>query len=265
MAVAVTPLANQAHMLLLSPTATTTALTGVKDYFLRVVSATSEFALQSANYHYQQQGTRRTAVVYDLNNRAYAESWMQDYRSAFESLGGQIEPVISYKSNNQVHFAGLVDQVVSSAPDSVLIIANSVDAATLAQMLRQKNAAIRINVSEWAATERLIELGGKSVEGIVLAQFIDRNSSDPGYKAFRKAFLDRFGQEPGFAGLTGFDAANVIIEALADRKSDQHLRDVILQKSHFKGAQSELVFDASGDTHRETFLMTIRDGKYVRL
>ena len=265
MAVAVTPQANAAKMLLISPTATTTALSGINDYFMRVISPTTAYAQKSADYHYRLQQNRRTAVIYDLRNLAYTESWLNDYRHAFEAAGGHIEEAVGFESNNDFQFADLVTEVLSYTADSILILANSLDTALITQQIRQQNQTIRINTSEWAATERLLELGGKAVEGIVVAQFIDRESTLPRYVEFRRNYLEHFGQEPGFAGLTGFDAANVLIEAIAARKSGQSLRQVILQQRSFIGTQSTLVFDASGDAGRETFLTTIKNGAYQRL
>lgn len=265
MAVAVTPLANTAGMLLMSPTATTTSLAGKDDYFMRVISSTTTYAQKSADYHYRVKRLRRTAVVYDLRNRDYTESWLNDYRQAFESAGGNIEMALGFESNNEIQFADLAKQVLSNAADSVLILANSVDTALIVQQIRQSDEKIHISSSEWAATERLLELGGRAVEGIVAAQFLDRESTDPNYLIFREAYLKRFGSEPGFAGLTGFDAANVLLEALENRQSGQTLKHSILRQRSFTGAQSPLVFDDSGDAHRETFMTTIKDGAFQRL
>jgi len=264
-ALSLKPLADKAQMLLLSPTATATVLSKGGDYFMRVVASSSIYASKSAEHNYQIEGMRRTAVIYDKNNLAYTENWLNEYRRVFETLGGKVELVLTFTSSNTVNFTGLIDSIVTAAPDSLLVLANSVDAAAIAQQLRQRNKSIRLSTSEWAATERLIELGGKAVEGTVTPQFFDRNSRTPGYQAFHKAYFQRFGQEPGFAGLTGFDAANVIIDALKKRQPGEQLRDVILQISQFRGTQSELKFDANGDAKRATFLTTIRDGHYVPL
>ena len=75
--------------------------------------------------------------------------------------------------------------------------------------------------SEWAGTEQMIELGGKAVEGIYQAQFIDRFSTRPEYLVFQQTYLKRFGKEPGYAGVTAYDATNVILDALAKKKEWQ--------------------------------------------
>ncbi|MBK9027245.1 MAG: hypothetical protein IPN98_05030 [Propionivibrio sp.] len=45
------------------------------------------------------------------------------------------------------------------------------------------------------ATERPTELGGQAVEGMLVEQYFDRFDESPRYKAFHKAFSNRFGQE----------------------------------------------------------------------
>jgi branched-chain amino acid transport system substrate-binding protein len=265
MAQAVVPLANEAKLLLVSPTVTTTVLSGIDDHFLRVILSTTPYAQKSAGHHLHHQGSRRVAVAYDLRNKAYSESWLADYRQAYENVGGKILVAVGFQSSDEAHFDELAVRLLESSPDAVLLIANSVDAALLAQQLRARQPNLRLNASEWAATERLIELGGKSVEGMTMAQFIDRGSRQPAYLAFRQAYVDRFGHEPGFAGLTAFDATNVVLDGLAARREGQTLKQAILERREFSGAQSSLRFDAAGDASRETYLTVIRDGAFARI
>ena len=232
---------------------------------MRVIDSTTSYAQKSANYHFSEQGSRRVAVVFDLRNQAYTESWLGDYRKTFESLGGTVTDAVSFSSSDEIRFSELAERLLRSRPDGVLLLANSVDTALLAQQIRKRDAAVRINTSEWAATERLLELGGQAIEGIVIAQFIDRESQQASYLAFKKAYLERFGQAPGFAGLTGFDATNVVLEALAAQTSGQTLKQTLLARREYAGAQSVIRFDATGDAARETFLTTVRNGAFVRL
>jgi branched-chain amino acid transport system substrate-binding protein len=265
MAVATVPLANRAQVPMVSPTATTATLSGLDDYFLRVIAPTTEYARKSAAYHFNAQGSRRVAVAFDLRNQAYTESWLQDYGASFQMLGGTIAAALSFTSNDEMRFSEIATQLLHAKPDSILIVANSVDTALLAQQLRKIDSAVQINTSEWAATERLIELGGKAIEGVVIAQFIDRDSQQPSYLAFRKAYLERFGQEPGFPGLTAFDATNVVLDALGAQTQGQGLKQAILARPQYAGAQSLIRFDANGDSLRDTYLTTIRNGTFVRL
>ena len=263
-AVVCVPLVDEAKMLMVSPTVTSETLSEKDDYFLRVIAPTTEYARKNARHHVGQQGHRRIAVAYDARNSVYTESWLADYRDTFVSLGGEIIATEAYVSSDDIDFMQLAERLLVNKPDAVLVIANSVDTAMLAQQLRKRNPEISLTAAEWAATERLTELGGKAVEGMAIAQFLDRNSQHPGYLAFHKAFVDRFSMEPGFAGITGFDAANVVLDALAERKKGQTLKQTILKRGIFPGAQSEIRFNASGDADRETYMTVIRNGTFVR-
>ncbi len=265
MAMATVPLVNQAQVLMVSPTVTTPLLTGQDDYFFRVIASTTEYAQKSAAYHFTVQGSRRIAAVLDMRNQSYSQPWLRDYQAAFEAAGGVISDTVSFSSGDDSRFSALVERVLHSRPDGVLILANSVDTALLAQQVRKHDGKVSIFTSEWAATERLLELGGKAIEGMVIAQFLDRASQQASYLAFHKAYLERFQHTPGFAGLTGFDAANVILDTLAARTDGQTTKQALLARQKFTGAQSVIQFDANGDARRDTFMTTIRDGAFVRL
>ena len=263
MAMVVVPEINAAGIPLIAPTVTTNALTGIDDQFFRVVAPTATHVLKSAEYHFVEQGLRRVALVCDLRNKAYSESWAGDFRKAFAAMGGSIVAELGFDSSDSL--AALATKVLASKPDGVMIIANSVDTGLLVQQIRMRNASVHLGTAEWAATERLLELGGKAVEGLVVAQYVDRESRATAYLSFRHAYRERFAQEPGFAGLTAFDATNVALDALAGQSSGQTLKEAILAHGEYAGAQSPIRFDAHGDTRRDTFLSVIRDGEFRSL
>jgi branched-chain amino acid transport system substrate-binding protein len=265
MAMAMVPLVNAAKITTVSPTVTTNALTGRDDYFFRVIAPTAAFAKRSAEFHFYRHGLRRIAAITDLRNKSYTESWLEDYRSAFTAAGGSVVRSLSFTTSETTHFDELASELLASDPDGILILANSVDAAMLCQHIRKRDSQIQITMSEWAATERLIELGGRSVEDAVVGQFLDRDSTRPSWLDFRKRYRDRFGQEPGFAGLTAFDATNVVLDGIARQAKGQTLKESLLAIRSFEGAQGPVVFDEFGDTTRETHLTVVKDGAFVAL
>ncbi len=260
MAMAVVPQVNATTVPLVSPTVTTNALTGIDDQFFRVVAPTARHVFKSADYHYRQLGLRRIVLVCDLRNKAYTDSWAGDFRRAFVALGGTVVDEIGFANDDALSM--VATRALAGRPDGALIIANSVDTGLLVQQIRLRDRQVRLATAEWAATERLIELGGQAVEGVIVAQYVDRQDGTPAYLAFRKAYRERFAHEPGFAGLTAFDATNVALDALASRQKQQTLKQALLAHGEFGGAQSPIRFDANGDTERDTFLSRIQDGEF---
>ena len=263
MAMPTVTLANQARLLMLSPTVTTNDLSGLDDYFFRVLPETGEFARTSAHYYFRTLGLHRVLLVYDLRNSSYTESWLKDFSKAFAEEGGKVLDPIGFNSSDETNFAALAREALSGKPDGIIVLGNSVDAAMLCQSIRRLDSSIALGTSEWAATERLAELGGRSVEGITVAQLFDRQSTQPAYVAFRAAFLARFRLEPGFAGIFGFDAANIIFTALEQKAPEQSLKQAILAQKTFAGVQNPISFDANGDTRGGTFMVSIKNGAFV--
>lgn len=263
MAVAMVPRANEAGLVLIAPTVTTNVLTAQDDHFFRIVSATRNQANVGAEYHAGRKQMKRVAAILDSRNRAYTESWLSDYRKAFEALGGAVVETVEFASGDKLHFAELVAQLLKARPDGILVLANSVDTAMILQQVRKRDTRVHMVGSEWAATERLIELAGKAAEGFTAGQFVDRAGREPAYVSMRSAYVERFGTEPGFAGVTGFDAANVLLDALAKQSAGQTLKQVLLSGQSFSGVQSPIAFDAYGDVKRPTFITTVREGRFV--
>lgn len=79
-----------------SPTVTTNSLSGLDDYFFRVLRRRAAMP-KDADYHFDRLGLRRVAAAVDLNNRSYTESWLADYRAAFAVGGGQVVDSVYFR------------------------------------------------------------------------------------------------------------------------------------------------------------------------
>jgi branched-chain amino acid transport system substrate-binding protein len=266
MGIAVVPLLNQARLVAVSPTITTEKLTGRDDYFFRVATTARQTATQSAAYHAKDAGIKRMAAIFDLDNRAYSDTWLDSFTAGFTRLGGAIVKVVGFDTHGGRTFLGLTGELLAAKPDGILVIANSVDAALICQQIRKSAPTLSITLAEWGATERLLELGGRAVEGVTVIQPFDRENQAPAYQAFRKAYLQRYKREPGFPGVDAYEATQVVLTALAAQKQGESLKDVILRVRRFEGLQDRFRFDDFGDVVRPNVSMSIiRNHRFVEL
>lgn len=263
---AVAPIVNEAKVLMMSPTVTTEALTGLDDYFFRVTATTRYFASRNASYQIKAGRMHRLAAAYDRSNKSFTENWLANFKAAFHEGGGEILGAVGFEVVDDTTFLRIAHELLALQPDGILIVANSMDSALLCQQIRKLDTNIAITLADWGATERLLEMGGKAVEGVTVVQTFDRHSTAPRYLAFRQAYLDRFQREPGFAGVNTYDAVNVVLEAIANQKDGQSLKESVLAIRQFEGLQSRFSFDDFGDVKRpHASISIVRNGQFVVL
>ncbi len=260
---AILPIVDDARVVMVSSSATTDELTGKDDYLYRVNMSTAEAATRIAEYHLKERPLGPLVAAYDLSNRSYTERWLEAFRTTYEKGGSEVRSAIGFESSSETAFVQVARKLLATPADGVLIVANSMDTALLCQQIRKAGSRLPIIVSGWAGTERLLELGGKAVEGVMVAQNFDRESTAPAYQAFRQAYRERFRREPGFSGTMAFDAANIVMEALAQQPEPGKLKATLQSMRRFQGVQEPILFDEFGDVIREIHMTVVRDGQFV--
>jgi branched-chain amino acid transport system substrate-binding protein len=264
MAMAITPVLNKAKVVAVAPTATTEALSDKDDYFFRVCATTKVFASANANYQIKTNSMSRVAAAYDLSNRSFTEMWLNNFADAFAKGGGEVIERIGFTSGKVDSYNNIALDLLAAKPDGIVIVANAVDASLLCQQIRKMDANLPITLADWAAQERLLELGGKAVEGVTVVQTFDRRNKAPRCLEFRKMYAKRFGREPGFAGVYAFEAANLVMDALASRVDDESLKKAILATMPYEGLQGSFFINANGDAQRkDASISVVRDAKFV--
>ena len=160
-------------------------------------------------------------------------------------------------------FDTLARRTLAGEPEAVLIVAGALDTAMLCEAVRRRHQTIPLAAAEWAGTERLIELGGSAVEGLLVAQVDQRQSATPNFQDFREAFLKRYGREPDFAAIKAYDAAAIVLTTLDAGTPPHDLKNGILKRSSFEGRQGSIVIDGNGDARAATATtMVIRRGQW---
>jgi branched-chain amino acid transport system substrate-binding protein len=264
MAVAVLDRSAKTDLLLVSPTVTASTLSGKDDNLFKVVSSTREHARLSAESLYAH-GQRHVASLYDTSNAAYTKDWLEQFREAFEAKGGKLVVAEPFTSGVDASYGAAVKKLKGVDSDSLHFVANASDTVRLLQLARTEGMNQLASAASWAATEQLIELGGRTVEGLRLTQYFDREDQSPNYTKFREAYRARFKQEPGFASVAAYDATRATIEAMRKQEPRQTLKSSLLTAGPYEGIQGRWNFDRYGDAERIAWITVVQDGRFVRV
>lgn len=263
MAEVIVPIAGKAGIFEVSPTITSMDFYGKDDNLFRINRTTRDNAVDYAQF-LKKRGINKIAVAYDLRNRNFTESWLNEFKIALEKAGGSLVAAVSYTSSDEAQFDQVVASMLKSKPNGLLFISGALDVARLSQQARRQAPKLPIIASEWAATEQLIDLGGKVVEGLIIVQNYDRDDTSERFRQFNEAYFKRFQRAPGYSSVSAYDAATVVLQALKNRQKGETVKASALRSGPYPGLQQTIVFDQNGDTPRKVFFTEIRNGQYKK-
>lgn len=257
---------NPAKMVMISPTVSSPALSGLDDHFFRVYPTFKDSAQAFAEYVYKTGGLKRLAVIHDTDNAAYAKTYSSTFSEKYVALGGVISGEGSFSSKARPDFSPLLTRLRGGKAEGLLVIASDIDTALIAQKTRIMDWKIPLFTSAWAQTETLISNGGKAVEGLKLEQSYALSSSTPAFVEFRNSYQSRFGNAPSFGAAFGYEAAMVLAKALKKTGgSSAKLKEALQETRNFQGLMDNFSLDQYGDVQRPFYLSGIENGKFVIL
>ena len=262
MAVVIKPLIDAARTVTISPTVKTDQLSAQDDFFLRVTTPLSSNARLLAERVVNSLQLKKIAIVHDVSNRAFTETWLHYFTVALQQQGGDVIYREAFSSGPAVHFLPIAERVTATGPDGVLLLSNAIDTALLAQQLNKLGSRASLFSAEWAFTTDLISFGGRAVEGMSSYHTFNANSQDPRYLAFKEKFLQRFGYAPSFASVLAYDATSFLLAGLESHPTREGLKETLIGLGSYQGLQSQFKVDRFGDVERKLFLTVVDDGQF---
>jgi branched-chain amino acid transport system substrate-binding protein len=113
-------------------------------------------------------------------------------------------------------------------------------------------------------SDKLLEIGGNSVEGIATNTFFALNDSNPKVQSFIQEFKKRAKRDPNLHAACAYDSMMMLGATIKksgfDRKA---IRDVLAKTKGYQGVTGTLTFTKVGDIVRKYKVMVVEKGKWV--
>ena len=239
----------------IAPSATSPEITGISPWVFRVTTNDSVNGVRLAEFA-ERLGARRAVVLYENNvyGRDLAAAFRAHYRGTLVGSdpipgdGSGVEPSVSYYKR--------------VAPDLVFVAGTEASGRAL---LRE--AARQGFHPAWVAGDGWTGLQGEAAaEGAYVAVPFRVDDPRPEARRFVEAFRAKYGVTPDANAAMAYDAARLILRAVAEVGSDRRaVRDWLAEvrgEKHFPGVTGEIRFRADGDPEGARFAMTrVRGGE----
>lgn len=245
---------------LVSPTATSTQLTGRSRWFFRICPTDASASERVARYVLDSLRLRRASVIY--RNDSYGRDWTSSFAATFSAAGGSIVQRDPYVKGG-TEWAAYAAYIRQLGVQVLLFPGSTEDAVEAIRALRA------IGVTDVAfvggdAVSGLEDEGAEFVGARYTAFFDAHQPATPAARSFVAAFQAAYGRLPDQRAALAYDAAVLIGQAIAEVGPDRsRVRDALAQvggtREALLGAAGRIAFDAAQDAvDKSVFVTTVR-------
>jgi branched-chain amino acid transport system substrate-binding protein len=260
-ALAVAPIAEREKTVLLSPAASTPALTRAGDYIFRNVLSDLYEASALAKFVYTHLGFRRVSILY-INND-FGLGHKESFASKFETLGGRIIATESFEQD-ATDFRTQLTKLGKANPEAIFLVGYREMGRVLRQSSELGTNLRFLSISMFEDPE-ILEIAGGAAEGVYYSlQTFDPQSAEEIIRKFVLNFKSVYNQEPDiFAGL-GYDAMNLLAIALEKGGSDpEKIKNTLYTIKDFPGVTGKTTFDQNGDVQKTVSIKKVENGHFI--
>jgi branched-chain amino acid transport system substrate-binding protein len=114
-------------------------------------------------------------------------------------------------------------------------------------------------------SDKLIERGGKALEGCFFTTHSDSNDPDPRVQDFVARYKTRYGKVPDAMAVLGYDAANIMFKAIENAGSTDgtKIRDALGKTQDFPGVSGDITINAERNAEKPGVVLEIKGGQTV--
>jgi branched-chain amino acid transport system substrate-binding protein len=257
---AMTSLAQQNKVVLISPSATALNITDAGDYIFRACFIDPFQGVVGADFAYDGLGARRAAVLYDAGSD-YNTGLADAFKAEFQKIGGQLVADEAYQTGD-VDFNAQVTRIRAANPDIVYLPNYYNDVTLQAKQLRAQGITCALLGGDgW---DSLIDNAGDEVLNGFWSSGFAADTTDPRGQTFVKAYQAKFNKPASQFAALGYDAMMLVADGIkaAGSFDSAAVKDAMakLSGTYITG---NIRFDAHRDPIKGAAILEIvkKDGK----
>jgi branched-chain amino acid transport system substrate-binding protein len=244
---------------MLSPASTNPAVTvedgKVKPWVFRICF-TDDFQGSADGKFAADKGWKRVAVLTDVDED-YSKGLSKFFKLAFASHG-EIIADESYRNSDR-DFQSQLTRIAEKHPDAIYIPGYY----TELKLIATQAASIGLKVplfggDGWDSPETV---ASDATQGDFYSDHYSGDDPAPRVQDFIKTFQARFGENPGAMAVLGYDAGEVIIDAIkrSGKADPAAIRDALATTKDYPGVSGSITIDANHNARKSLVMLEIKD------
>lgn len=246
---AITPIANKNHIVLISPISSSKKLTTEGGpYFFRTCPSDDQQAKILAEW-INKEGYKSVGILYTNND--WGSSLAADFKSYFEKLGGKI---VTYEASNEgaKDFRTQLLKIKKQKPDAIFSPTYPKEGGLVVRQAKELGIKVQLfGADNWEAPE-FINIAGNAANGVLFTAPSAYKGKE--YLDFENKYKIRYDTIPNVFSAYAYDALEALVLAIKNSKTinkveiERNLKDV-----KFQGVSNFIEFDNNGNLKTNSF------------
>jgi branched-chain amino acid transport system substrate-binding protein len=256
------PVCQEYGVPMITPSSTNPDVTKVGDMIFRVCFIDPFQGLACAKFTREELKLTKVAVLFDQAS-AYSVGLKDEFSKAFKGMGGSIVSEQAY-TQGASDFNAQLTRIREASPDAVFIPGYYSDVANIAIQARKLGMKMPLIGGDGWDSEELAKNAGDAINGCFYSNHYAPDQPTPVIQEFVAKYQKAFGGIPDGLAALGYDAANILFDALARAKSagGSDLKQAIAATKDFKGVTGSITINADRDAVKPVVMVERKDGKW---
>lgn len=262
---AISPIANQKKVLLLSPLSSLSSITEAGPFVFRVMPSDAFQSQILAKWIFSEGYTN--IAMFAINN-AWGKGVSEEFEKIYKDLGGKII-IKEYCNVNEDDFRLQLTKIKSSNPDALFCPTMPKEGGKILKQMIELGIQLPVFGGDAWSVAELTDEAGNVAEGVMYSYPAQYNGKE--YQDFSEAFSEKYDEDPDVNAAGAYDAVKILalcISQVIDNKLEltgDNLRKEMMHINNYKGATGTTSFDENGDSIGKTFeRMIIKNGQRIK-
>jgi branched-chain amino acid transport system substrate-binding protein len=237
------------------PAATNSALTKVSPFLFRACFTDKQQGEAIAEFLYSTMDKKELQIIADTGN-IYSSSLALYVRHKFTKLGGKTELI---PIGNKTEADSLIEKFTFN---TVFLPLYYESVIPIIVKSREKGLKITfVGADGWDAPELSDSLKNDSIPAYFSTHYF-MNNNDASHK-FDSLYIKKYNRSPNAFVALGFDAMNIVLDALQSAKSlsSVDIHSALLSIKEFQGVTGTFRYNDNSDPQKDVFIVKLQSGK----
>jgi branched-chain amino acid transport system substrate-binding protein len=256
------PIAQQAHIPMISPASTNEDVTKIGDYIFRICFIDPFQGQALANFGMKTLHAKRAAILLDTK-QDYSIGLANSFRETIRKNGGDIVSEQAYSSGDK-DFRAALTSIRASNPDVIFIPGYYGEVSLIVRQARELGITVPLLGGDGWDSPELTKGAEKQFNNTYFSNHLSTEDPDPAVQNFIKKYKAKYNAEPDAMAALGYDSGNILADAIkrAGSTDSKKLRDAIADTKNFAGVTGSITIDKDRNASKPLTILQIVDGKY---